>query len=82
MLWHQRTWTRCHLEPVFSFANLTPRRTGNGHPLNLSFNMKNGRLLRNSGEDSHVNPEVDVSVAPANYFCSQWEEVETRRPSS
>lgn len=28
MRWHQKTWTHCRSEPVFLFANWTPRGTG------------------------------------------------------
>lgn len=37
MLWDQRIWTHCRLGPIFSFANLTARRTGRlGHAIDVS----------------------------------------------
>lgn len=37
MPWHQRTWTLCRLEPIFSFDSSTPRRTGQNWAMCVSW---------------------------------------------
>lgn len=71
MLWHQRTWTRCHLEPIFLFVNSNPRRMGNKHSLKLSFNMMNWIFFQNNGGVRHINPEVHFLTLTEKYIFYQ-----------
>lgn len=49
---HQRTWTHCHLEAVFSFANWMPRGAGGTRVICLSNNIL--RLSYCNADFKHV----------------------------
>lgn len=77
-LWLQRTWTRCRLEPIFSFASLTPRRTGRNSAIHVLLKGCTGVFLCFNQFLSiiHIHagnfPKYSTDIYIVKFLCPTW----------